>query len=102
MTAERWKRIDEVYHAALELPAPERAAFVALGCGDDEGLLREVQDLETVQTILVHQDHPQAAVTGSTKQSTNTKESLSVLQHLLSLFINSTSGLSKPPNQDSL
>ena len=45
MTTERWKRIEEVYHAALELPQPERPAFVAQACGDDQGLLREVQDL---------------------------------------------------------
>jgi Tol biopolymer transport system component len=35
MTPERWQRVKEVFHAALERPADERAAFVAETFGDD-------------------------------------------------------------------
>jgi serine/threonine-protein kinase len=35
MTPERWQRIKELFHDALERPADERAAFLAETCGDD-------------------------------------------------------------------
>jgi hypothetical protein len=51
MTPERWKRIDELYNAALDRPADERKAFLANACADDpsireyvESLLREAHD----------------------------------------------------------
>ena len=45
MNPERWKRVDELYHAARSRPAPERAAFLAEACRDDEALRREVESL---------------------------------------------------------
>jgi serine/threonine protein kinase/Tol biopolymer transport system component len=45
MTPERWKRIEELYHAALTLPSGERSLFLADGCGDDEALKRDVESL---------------------------------------------------------
>jgi serine/threonine protein kinase/Flp pilus assembly protein TadD len=36
MTPERYEKIGELYHAALELEPAERAAFLAEACGDDE------------------------------------------------------------------
>ena len=44
MTPERWKRIEELYHAASALPARERAAFL-LDAGEDEAERREVESL---------------------------------------------------------
>ena len=44
MTPERWKRIEELYHAASALPAGERAAFL-LDAGEDEAVRREVESL---------------------------------------------------------
>jgi len=35
MTPERWQRVKELFHDALERPADERAAFLAEACGDD-------------------------------------------------------------------
>ncbi|PYQ02860.1 MAG: hypothetical protein DMF83_22615 [Acidobacteria bacterium] len=35
MTPERWQRVKELFHDALERPADERAAFLAETCGDD-------------------------------------------------------------------
>ena len=40
---ERWARIDELFHAALDRPAEERSEFLALRCGGDPALLREVE-----------------------------------------------------------
>ena len=45
MTGDRWKRIDSLYHEALEHETGERAAFLAEACGKDEDLLREVRSL---------------------------------------------------------
>src|SRR3954454_10075814 len=45
MTAERWRQIEEVYHSALELPLPERSAFIASACKGDDELRSEIEDL---------------------------------------------------------
>ena len=45
MTPQRHRQAGELYHAALERPARERAAFLAEACGGDEGLRREVESL---------------------------------------------------------
>ena len=45
MTSERWREVERLYHAALERPENERAAFLASACGGDDDLLREVESL---------------------------------------------------------
>jgi hypothetical protein len=45
MTPERWRRIEELYHAVLAQDAAERAAFLAEACAGDEGLRQEVESL---------------------------------------------------------
>ncbi len=45
MKPERWQRVEELYHAALEQPAESRADFLRSACGDDEELHREVESL---------------------------------------------------------
>ena len=47
MTPERWRRVEELYHAALARDADARAAFLADACAGDEALGREVQSLLT-------------------------------------------------------
>ena len=42
MDATRWARVQALFHEAVELPHPARAAFVAARCPDDEGLARHV------------------------------------------------------------
>ena len=42
LSPERWKQIDELFAAALELEPSERDAFVRLACEGDEELYREV------------------------------------------------------------
>ena len=45
MTPERWRRVEELYHAALMRSESDRIAFLANACAGDEALLREVQSL---------------------------------------------------------
>jgi serine/threonine protein kinase len=42
---EEWKRVEEVYHEALEHRPESRAAFVTAACGGDSSLRREVESL---------------------------------------------------------
>ncbi|HEX7312553.1 MAG TPA: protein kinase [Pyrinomonadaceae bacterium] len=45
MTPERYQRIKELFHSALERPAEERPAFLAEACGDDAALRAKVEAL---------------------------------------------------------
>jgi serine/threonine protein kinase/Tol biopolymer transport system component len=45
MNPERWQRIDELFLAALEYEAEERAAFLDEACGGDKSLRAEVESL---------------------------------------------------------
>jgi serine/threonine protein kinase len=45
MEPESWKRIEEVFHAALDREPSERAALLARQCVGDEGIRREVESL---------------------------------------------------------
>ena len=45
MTPERWKKLDALFHAALELEGEARAAHLAKVCGDDEQLRAEAERL---------------------------------------------------------
>jgi len=45
METERWRKIEQLYHSALERDESERADFVADACGDDSSLREEVDSL---------------------------------------------------------
>ncbi len=45
MERNRWRQIEELYHAALERAPDERAAWLAETCADDSDLRREVEEL---------------------------------------------------------
>jgi serine/threonine protein kinase len=47
MDAERWKRVDELLQAALQVPAGRQEEFLRQQCGDDSELLEEVRSLLT-------------------------------------------------------
>ena len=47
MEPERWRQVEELYHAALEVATEERARFLKATCGDDEQLHHEVESLLT-------------------------------------------------------
>jgi serine/threonine protein kinase len=40
-----WQRAEELFHTALELPAEERAAFLAEACPEDTAMRAEVESL---------------------------------------------------------
>ena len=42
---ENWRRVQDLFHRALEQPADRRDSFVAESCGGDEALRREVASL---------------------------------------------------------
>jgi len=45
MSPERARRIEEIYHAALQRESAHRPAFLAEACGGDDALLKEVSSL---------------------------------------------------------
>jgi serine/threonine protein kinase len=45
MTPETWRRVEELYHSALERAPGERATFLSDACGDDEGLRQKIESL---------------------------------------------------------
>ena len=45
MNSEKYEKVADLYHAALERPAEQRSAFVARACGSDESLRLEVESL---------------------------------------------------------
>ncbi len=45
MRAERWERLQELFHAAVQHAPPEREAFLAAACTDDPGLRAQVDRL---------------------------------------------------------
>jgi serine/threonine protein kinase/tetratricopeptide (TPR) repeat protein len=56
ITPERWRRIEELYHAALERDEREREGFLSGACGGDEDLRHHVASLlrhQAAQAILV-------------------------------------------------
>src|SRR5215472_7529234 len=42
---DRYRRIDEIFQAALELEPPARASYISQECSGDAALLREVENL---------------------------------------------------------
>jgi hypothetical protein len=50
MDSERWRKVEELYHSALEIPASQRSGFLRESCGDDEALRNEVKTLLAYQT----------------------------------------------------
>src|SRR5688572_32921787 len=45
MTPDQWQRVEELYHAALELPAGERKNYLIKASSGDDVLLRKVEAL---------------------------------------------------------
>jgi serine/threonine-protein kinase len=42
MDQERWERVQSLFHDVLDRPEPERAEFLKVACGGDDGLMAEV------------------------------------------------------------
>src|SRR5712692_7257920 len=45
MRPERWRRVEQLFYAALDRDESQRATFLAAACQGDEGLRREVESL---------------------------------------------------------
>src|ERR1700691_3854324 len=45
MTTERWQKIEQLYHAALERDHGQRAAYLREVCAGDDALRQEVESL---------------------------------------------------------
>ena len=45
MTPERWRQVEEIFQAALDLGPQERARYVSDACADDQGLKHDVETL---------------------------------------------------------
>src|SRR5262245_163143 len=45
MEAEDWRRLEQLFHTALELGVPERADYLARECADDEAMRAEIESL---------------------------------------------------------
>ena len=45
MKPERWQRIEQLFHAALDREPSERAAFLDYECAGDESMRREIESL---------------------------------------------------------
>ncbi len=45
MNPERWEKLDELFHSALERDGDARAAFLATACGNDDDLLHELESM---------------------------------------------------------
>jgi len=43
MDSERWRRIEELYHSALDRAVNQRSAFLAEACKDDDELRRQLE-----------------------------------------------------------
>lgn len=65
MNADRWARVKDVFHAALERPQQERAAFVSQVCDGDAALSAEVERL-----LQAHADAGSFIDTTSAQRST--------------------------------
>ena len=45
MTADRWRRVEDLCHAALACSSEERASFLRTACAGDDALRRDVESL---------------------------------------------------------
>src|SRR5262245_55274820 len=58
MTPERWRKVEEIFQAAIDLSLPDRDLFLKEKCGEDSSLhndvLQLIKQLETAGELLEH------------------------------------------------
>jgi len=42
MSPDRWQQVKEIFRSALEVPPNDLSGFLAVACGDDQELKREI------------------------------------------------------------
>jgi TolB-like protein/Tfp pilus assembly protein PilF len=72
---ERWQRLEELFHAALDQSVDQRADFLAEGCGHDHDLRRELE------SMLVHNE--QARVLSNLRPMRSGRKCFSVTERLI-------------------
>jgi serine/threonine protein kinase/Tol biopolymer transport system component len=70
MQAERWKKIDKLYQAALDQPPDKRAAFLSQTCAGDPELLREIESLLAQKTDTFLEGAPLSVIKSLTSGAT--------------------------------
>ena len=63
---DRWRRIEELFHACLDLPEDCRADLIGQSCGSDECMRREIESL------LAADDQESPVIAGIIDQATIT------------------------------
>jgi hypothetical protein len=58
MNAERWQKIEDLYHSAGQREQGERSAFLAEACQGDEQLRREVESLLSIPEPWLRSNSP--------------------------------------------
>ena len=62
MDSQRWKQIDEIFHAALEREPEERGAYLDEACAGDQDLRKEIASLLSAQEKAERSDFLSPAV----------------------------------------
>jgi serine/threonine protein kinase/Tol biopolymer transport system component len=62
MDADRWARVEKIFHQAARLAGADRSAFLERECGGDRALLAEVESLLTDEPDTTFLDQPAIAV----------------------------------------
>jgi serine/threonine protein kinase len=70
MQADLWKKVEELYQAALEQPRDKRAAFLAQACPNDAELRREVESLLAQKTEAFLESAPMSVIKALTPGAT--------------------------------
>jgi hypothetical protein len=85
MTSERWRQIEELYHAALARPGKERDSFLREATAGDEELRREVESLLTFDSQA--EDFLETTALGETVRTlTGDEDSIEGHQEILTLL----------------
>jgi serine/threonine protein kinase/tetratricopeptide (TPR) repeat protein len=71
MDAQRWERAQRLFHAAAELPAAERDAYVAAHAGSDAALAREVRAMLRADVRAALVDAPLARIASAVLETTS-------------------------------
>jgi len=90
MTPERWQKVKEIFHAALDKPAAERKQFIASVCDGDDELRKEIESLLTSSEkdgSFIDSPAYEAAATLITNQPAELKKGTSVGAYDILSFI---------------
>ncbi|MFO0857057.1 MAG: serine/threonine-protein kinase [Phycisphaerales bacterium] len=79
MSTARWEQVKSLFHAAMELPAPERGAFLETQCKGDSALRQEVESLLAARTQEIVRTGGAAQALGLGDTAGNTRSTMTHL-----------------------